>query len=162
MYVTKNTSFKKLAPVLNNSFANHGVPDVSIHDGDPPYTNNEWTKYAQETGFKSELNTPHHPQSNGMVEKLNALLVKFIHASLVNKKDPKQEVAKFLRNYRNIPHSVTGKTPSELMIGYKLHTKVPVSSPPLDTPEHKEWVLRDQRAKLKAKRYSDKRKRAKS
>ena len=53
VHVTKNTSFKKLAPVLNNTFVNHGVPEVIIHDGGPPYTSNEWTKYAQETGFKS-------------------------------------------------------------------------------------------------------------
>ena len=103
-----------------------------------------------------------HHQSNGMVEKLNALLVKLIHASLTEKKDPKLEIAKFLMNYRNTPHSATGKTPSELMMGCKLHTKVPVWNPPLDTPEHKELILRDQKAKAKAKEYSDKRRRAKS
>ena len=34
--VTKSTKFKKLFPVLDGSFASHGIPDQIIHDNSPP------------------------------------------------------------------------------------------------------------------------------
>jgi hypothetical protein len=37
----------------------------------------------------------------------------------------KQEVQKYLTAYRNTPHSITGKTPAEMLFGRKLRTKIP-------------------------------------
>ena len=75
------------------------------------------------------------PRTQGL--KLNPILlsihkammssiVKVTHAALAEGKDPKTEVIKFLRNYRNTPHSSTGKKPSELMMDRDMRTKVPM------------------------------------
>ena len=73
----------------------------------------------------SEKCTPEHPQSNRLDEKMMASLVKVVHAALTEKKDPKEEVQKFLMMYRSTPHPSTGKCPSQLLNSRKLRLKFP-------------------------------------
>ena len=35
--VTQSTSFKKLYPALDRSWARMGIPELVVHDGGPPY-----------------------------------------------------------------------------------------------------------------------------
>ena len=159
--VTKSTAFDKLFPHLDTSFAMHGIPEKIIHDGGPPYNGRNWKMYARESGFKTELCTPEHPQSNGLAEKMMSSIAKITHAALAERKDPKLEITKFLINYRNTPHSATGKSPSELMMKRKIRTKIPSWIPAPTSQVHMEAQKKDRQAKRKQKEYADKRRRAK-
>ena len=158
--VVSSTSFDKLKPKLDETWARHGYPEKVIHDGGPPYNSHEWRKYAKRSGFISDLCTPEHPQSNGLVEKFNASLVKVTHAALAEKRDPKEAVQKFLMMYRSTPHSTTGKTPSQLLMNRKLRLKVPSFIPGPDSADHREAKMMNREAKLKQKSYADKHRRA--
>jgi hypothetical protein len=158
--VTKSTKFEKLFPVLDRSFATHGNPDEIIHDNGPPYNSGSWRRYARETGFEIKPCTPEHPQSNGLAEKMMASIVKLTHAALAEKKNPKEEVAKFLINYRNTPHSSTKKKPSELMMNRNVKTKLPVLIRPPRSELHLTAQDNDRAAKAKHKEYGDKHRRA--
>ena len=63
--VIDSTRFQKL-PVLDRTFATHGIPEEVVHDGGPPYNSEEWRRYARETGFRIRPCKPEHPQSNGL------------------------------------------------------------------------------------------------
>ena len=159
--VTKSTSFKKLYPALDRSWARMGIPEHIVHDGGPPYNSHMWREYAKETGFETDLCTPYHPQANGMAEKFMASLVKLTHASIAEKKDPKEEISKFLLNYRNTTHSSTGATPSKLMMNRVIRTKLPSLHQVPNSKEHQRVKEKDREAKVKQKRYADKHRRAK-
>ena len=159
--VTKNTSFRKLFPALNRSWARMGIPEIVIHDGGPPYNSSEWREYAKNTGFQSQLCTPYHPQANGMAEKFMASIVKMTHAAIAEKKDPKEEISKFLLNYRNTPHSSTGEAPSKLMMNRELRTKLPSLHLEASSEVHHRVKQKDREAKLHQKQYADKHRRAK-
>ena len=64
-------------------------------------------------------------------------------------KNWKQELYKFLRNYRNTPHPSTGKTPAALMMGRPVRTKLPSIKDrgDLDAGLDLEIRSRDRRAK---------------
>ncbi|KAF6019010.1 hypothetical protein EB796_022686 [Bugula neritina] len=49
----------------------------------------------------------------------------YLMVLLLHCKDHKAELRKFLLSYRSTPHSVTGVSPAELMLGRKLQTKLP-------------------------------------
>ena len=53
-----------------------------------------------------------------------SVLVKVIHASVAEGKDPKVEVQKRLINYRNTVHPSTGVSPVSLMMGRTIRTKL--------------------------------------
>ena len=124
--VTTSTSMNKLKKALMNSFSIHGIPETITHDNGPPYNSAEWQQFAKEQGFKAIACSPEHPQSNGIAERFMSVLVKVIHASLAEGKDPKVEVQKRLINYRNMVHPSTGVSPASLMMGRTIRTKLPV------------------------------------
>ena len=72
-----------------------------------------------------------------MAEKMMASIVKLVHASLAEGKDPRLEITQGLRKYRNTPHPSTKKTPSELMMNRQVRTKVPMYIPPSTASNHK-------------------------
>ena len=159
--VTDSTRFQKLFPVLDRTFATHGIPEEVVHDGGPPYNGKEWRRYAKETGFEIKPCTPEHPQSNGLAEKMMTSIVKLTHAALAEKKNPKEEISKFLINYRNTPHSSTKKKPSELMMNRTVRTKLPALIKPPRNELHLTAQANDRAAKAKHKEYGDKHRRAK-
>jgi hypothetical protein len=138
-----------------------GIPELVVHDGGPPYDSHNWRAYAKETGFETGLCTPYHPQANGMAEKCMASIVKLTHAAIAERKDPKEEISKFLLNYRNTPHSTTGATPSKLMMNRVIRTKLPSLHQVPNTEEHQQVKQKDAEAKKKQNRYADKHRRAK-
>ena len=88
-------------------------------------------------------------------------IVKLVHASLAEKKNPKVEIYRFLLNYRNTPHASTGFTPSRLLMGRVIKTKLPALIRKPNTKEHRKAQENNKESKRKAKEYADKRRRAK-
>ena len=159
--MVKNTSFEKLQPVLDEVWSRQGIPEEIIHDGGSPYQSRDWRRYARRTGFKSMKCTPEHPQANGLAEKFMGTIVKVTHAALAEKKDPKEELQKFLMMYRATPHSSTGKSPSELLLNRKIRIKVPGVIKKPECKEHKEAKEKHKEERTKQKKYADKHRRAK-
>lgn len=159
--VTNSTNFERLFPVVERSFATHGIPEKIIHDNGAPYNSRAWKEFAKASGFIAQGCTPEHPQANGLAEEMMSSIVKLVHASLAENKDPKLEIYRYLLNYRNTPHPSTGFTPSRLLMGRVIKTKIPaLISIPIGR-EHREAQENNKEAKKKAKKYADKRRRAK-
>ena len=87
-------------------------------------------------------------------------IVKITHASIAEGKNPKEEIYKFLLNYRNTPHSSTGKTPASLMMDRPIKTKLPSIIAPPTSITHLQAQQHDADAKAKQKKYGDKHRRA--
>ena len=75
-------------------------------------------------GFKHYLVTPRWAQANGEVERQMRSLMKRIQIAIAERKCYKT-VQRYLNAYRNTPHSITGKAPSEMLFGRKLRVKIP-------------------------------------
>ena len=73
--------------------------------------------FCREIGIQIVKYTPEHPQSNGIVERFNAVLVKIIHAVMTEGRDPRTEVQRCLLNYHNTTHPSTGFSSEELIKG---------------------------------------------
>ena len=154
--VVSSTSFEKLKPALERSWALLGVPDQVVHDNGPPYNSAKWREYAKEKGFRLKPCTPEHPKSNSIVERFMGVLVKTVHVAVAMGKDPEIEVQRRLMNYRNTPHPSTGKSPSELMMGRRLKTKIPAKLAASDTQAHQEAKEKDRATRLERKVIYDK------
>ena len=81
--------------------------------------------YAQQCGFCHKKITPAQPSSNGLAKNFMKMLLKVAHTAYSEKKDPRQEVYKYLLSYRATPHS-TALQEKPLR---KLTTPVPILFP---------------------------------
>ena len=82
-----------------------------------------------------------------------------MRAAQAEKRDWKSELNKYLLAYRSTPHSITGKSPAELLYGRKLSTKLPelAGFDDYDEATHPEVRDRDAERKQRGADYVDKR-----
>nr|CAI5850753.1 unnamed protein product [Callosobruchus analis] len=76
-----------------------------------------------ENGSTAKLTVPYHPATNGHAERYVKTLKKALRTMKCENYSKNLEPCKFLLRYRRTPHTITGKSPSELMFGRigKLH-----------------------------------------
>ena len=123
--ILTTTSARAVIPKLDAIFARQGIPDVLKSDNGPPFNGHEFKNFADYLGFKHRRITPYWPRANGEAERLVQTLEKSIRTAHLEGKNWKQELYKFLRQYRATPHSTTSVSPSEALNNRKLKTTIP-------------------------------------
>ena len=76
-----------------------------------------------------------------------------VHTAVIEGKDPRREVKKYLATYRAAPLKTTGKSPYELMFGRKMMTKLPQVEIKPEKKLDKEVGLKHDKEKKKQKDY---------
>ena len=143
--------------------ATYGIPERITTDGGPPYSGHEFGQYCQRMGVEHHMTTSEDAQANCFVEAFIKIMVKLVHTVIVEKKDHRTSVIKYLLAYRVTPHKVTGRNPAELLFGRKIRTKLPglrvrqQGEMDMDIEDRE----KHQREKEKQKLYADERRKAK-
>ena len=158
--VCTSTSWEQMEPMLENSLSLLGNVEMLTSDGGPPYDSREFAKFARRMGFKHHICTPENPQANGFVEVFQKVLIKMVHTAVVEKKDPRKVIHRYLASYRAAPHKTTGKSPYELMFNRKMKTKLPQLEIKINKKLDREVRSKHDAEKQKQKTYTDKRRRA--
>ncbi len=112
---TTSTSAKATIPKLDRIFSSYSIPIQLKSDNGPPFNSKTFSDYCEFMGIQHNSITPLHPQANGLVENFNRMINKVVRTSSIERKCWKQELFKFLCNYRATPHTTTGKSPAELL-----------------------------------------------
>ena len=152
--IVSSTSAQQVIPKLDRIFTSFGVPDVVRTDNGPPFNSREFADFANYLGFKHRKVTPRWPQANGEVERYMKTLKKVYRSAIAENKSWKQELYKYLRNYRATPHTTTGVPPATLLFGRPVRTRLP--EPVMSEPQSDDQLRsrdRDKKAKMKA--YAD-------
>ena len=115
--MTSATS-KETIDKLRNLFATFGLPDQLVSDNGSVFTSEEFTEFVKKNGLSYVKVAPHHPQSNGLVERakqtMKANVLRQTEGSLETK------LARFQFAYRTTPQSTTTVTPADLAEKSKL------------------------------------------
>jgi hypothetical protein len=119
------TTTAKIVDWLGDVFQVHGLPMSIRSDSGSQFTANEFADFCDRLGIHHLQGTPKWPESNGEVERQNRSLMKRIQIAHSNHADYKTAVQQWMFIHRNTPHSITGKTPSEMLFGRPVRTKIP-------------------------------------
>ena len=88
-------------------------------------------------------------------------MVKLLHTAVANRKDPKRAVQSYLMAYRATPHTVTGRSPAELLFNRSIQTKLPRALRENQDTVDKDLRERHKKEKEKQKTYYDRRNKTK-
>lgn len=148
---------------LKVMWARFGIPHSITLDNGRQFTSEEFHNFAKTYNIQLLHTTPYWPQMNGEVERQNRSILKRIKISHQSGREWRDDLTEYLLMYRATEHSVTGKSPGELLFGRKMRDKLPEISQPLETVVDTFEDVRDldKINKEKGKEYTDRKRKAK-
>lgn len=160
--VMNKITAKETVNRLNTIFTRLGYPRTITLDNAKQFVGLELEEYNRKHGIHLNHSTPYWPQENGLVERQNRSLLKRLQISNALGRDWHQDLQDYLVMYYTTPHSTTGRTPSELMHGRTIRSKIPTLQDIETTPTTSEVADRDRLQKQKGKENEDSRRGARS
>ena len=126
--VVHSTKASAVIPKLDKMFAVHGIPDILISDNGPPFNGTDYKRYLETLGITPKFSTPLWPQGNAQAERFMK----------IQNRPWKQELSRFLLQYRTTPHSCTGVPPSELLFNRTVRGTLPILCKKIIVNRHNE------------------------
>jgi transposase InsO family protein len=125
LYPVRSTNTKTSLKKLEEYTLERGLMQTLISDRGTSFTAKEFKKWGAERGIKHVLNSPRHPQGNGIVERVNRVLIPMIaiKISRPDLRDWDTLMAEVERDVNNSVNRVTGRTPFEIVYGFQPHFK---------------------------------------
>ena len=129
VFPTRSKTSQKTIEMLRHVFARYGFPHQLVSDNGPQFTSGEFEIFYQQNGIRQTLIPPHHPASNGAVERAVGILKQALLINVLYCKDGRHHIslqhklAIFLLQYCSTPRSTTGRAPAELFLGRQLRTR---------------------------------------
>ena len=150
-------SSSRVISVLKELFSTHGIPDIIVSDNGPQFSSDAFRLFTTEYDFIHVTSSPKYPRANGEVERA----VRTVKALLRKNEDPYPA----LLAYRSTPLQ-NGFSPSELLMGRRLRTKVPampsILKPNVQDTDRQRVQLREDEYRSKQQIYHDKRHQARA
>lgn len=96
----------------------YGKPKIVISDRGPQFTSKEWSKFVDRIGFKHQMTTPYHPQSNGIDERFNGTIIRILRTYVDEfQSDWDLKLKWALYAYNTTVHESTGYSPYQTLHG---------------------------------------------
>ena len=108
-------------------FAQFGLPETIVTDNGSCFVSEEFEAFLNGNGIKHITSAPYHPSSNGLAERAVQILKSGLKKVMEGDLDTR--IARVLFAYRLAPHSTTGVSPSELLLGRKPRSRLDLFRP---------------------------------
>ncbi len=126
-HIMPNITTTKTIEILRRVFSTHGIPQKIVTDNGPSFVSAEFEEFLGSNGIKHNTSAPYHPSTNGLAERGVQTLKKGL--KVIQGNNLEEKLYKFLFNYRITPHTSTGISPSELLMGRRLRSRLDLLYP---------------------------------
>ena len=148
--LVSTTTSRKTITVLSDVFAMFGFPQMLVSDNAPQFVSAEFEDFLQQHHITHRTSPPYHPSTNGLAENMVKTVkchLKKHHVQAVT--NVHQELADFLRTYRNVPHSTTNLAPAHLMLAQAPRTHLAMTLPNVANRVKKQLVSNPTQTKVR-------------
>ena len=149
-YALPNKEAATVARVLVNEWiCRFGVPDAIHSDQGANFEGHLFMKVGELLDMEKTRTTPYHPQSDGLVERMNRTLLMMLSIRAQEEERWDEFLPELLMAYRASVHDTTKFTPFHLMFGREIRLPIDVmfGKNPDPVQEHTEYA-RELRARL--------------
>ena len=112
-----STTSTALISVFKSVFARFGIPEILRSDNGTQFTSAEMTEFTSSYGIQHITSSPYFPRSNGMAERFVRTAKQLLKKS--------NDLNSALLLYHATPLPFCNRSPSELLMGRRIRTKVP-------------------------------------
>ena len=124
-----NTKSGNVIDKLRNIFSRYGLPKILVSDNGPQLISEEFEEFCVRNGINHIPIPSYHPSSNGQVESIVGKFKAAMTKMQTSNKDIGLNLANWLVNYHNTPHSSTGIEPSVRMLGRRVRSALSLVHP---------------------------------
>ena len=135
----------KTVQALRTIFAHWGLSKQIVSDNGPQFTSEEFKQFCGLNGIRHVLVAPYHSRSNGEAERFVKTFKQAFRA--MKGEDLLKRLDQFLFSYRNTPHTTTGYSPAQLLLGRRLRSNLDLLVPRVES--------KVEAAQLGQKKYHD-------
>lgn len=147
------TSAKLTIARLRRIISCFGLPRELVSDNGPPFSSFEFKTFMESCGIKHILVSPYKPSSNGAAESAVKIIKYCLKKAMIDKEDLQLGLDKFLLYYRSTPHSLTGKTPAQLIFGRNLRTHCDLVRPNVEDRVRDKQIVIHQKRNTKMRQF---------
>ena len=115
---------------LRQLFAQFGIPESIVSDNGTQFTAGEFQEFCRLNGIRHIRVAPYQPSSNGLAERAVQVFKQGFRKSSMG--TPSNRIARFLFQYRITPHTTTGLSPAEMLLGRNLCSRLDLLKPNLE------------------------------
>ena len=126
-FPTNGATSQVVIELSRTLFAQFGIPEVVVTDNGPCFFSEEFETFMVTNGVKHTTSAPYHPSTTGLAERA----VQTVKKGLKKNKNGSlsSKLAKLLISYRAAPRSTTGESPSQLLFGRQIRTRLDLIKP---------------------------------
>ncbi|XP_058816399.1 uncharacterized protein K02A2.6-like [Topomyia yanbarensis] len=123
--ITTDTTIK----MMREFFATFGLPSVLVTDRGTQFTSDQFQQFLKKNGITHKMGAPYHPATNGQAERYVQTFKDKIKALKCPRSEVHVALQKILMAYRRTVHPATGKSPSMLVFGRQIRSRVDLMIP---------------------------------
>ncbi|XP_030066601.1 FERM and PDZ domain-containing protein 3 [Microcaecilia unicolor] len=129
------------ASFITHIFRLHGLPQRTISDRGSQFTSRFWQALCSAVGVTTLFSSAYHPQTNGMVERVNQTMKAFLRAYSNQHQDDWSTLLPWAEfAYNNSLHSASRTTPFSTIYGR--HPRLPPPISPAEVPPQVQPTVR--------------------
>ena len=129
VFVVNDMTAKTVILKCEEVFTRFGYPNFLVSDNGPTFVSNEFKEYLKIHGIYHKLTAPYNPATNGQAERFIQVLKQSLRKMESESGTVQEKVQRMLVQYRIMPHSVTGKTPSEMLFHKQIRNQFDLLKP---------------------------------
>ena len=146
---------------LTAVFSREGNVKEIVSDNGVQFTSAEFKDYLKQRGIAHLRVSVYYPRANGEVERFNKVLKDCLQTASIQGIPWKSFIRSFLMDYRATPHATTGVSPSYLLHGRQMRTKLQIQDTIPGTVDEGAVRERVKDKQDKVKQYTDVKRHAK-
>ena len=124
--VIKMNSMTSTATIraLREIFSRHGLPKSIVSDNGTQFTSAEFQTFCEMNGIAHITTAVYKPSTNGQCERVVQIVKSALKQARLSGENSDITLPAFLLRYRITPHTTTGQSPSMLLYGRQLRTRL--------------------------------------